>query len=64
MQHLHPALERRILSALAQAVDEGRLTVAEHLLSAIEALRHDCVPGSPLADAYRLIATKNNPRRH
>jgi hypothetical protein len=53
----YSALEKMILSALRQAVADDQLGVAEHLLSALEVLQPDCVPGSPLADAYLSIAT-------
>jgi hypothetical protein len=45
-------LEKRTLAAFRQAVDDGRLDVAEHLLRALEVLGPDAAPGSPLAEAY------------
>ena len=58
-------LERRTLAAFRQAVDDGRLDVAEHLLHALEVLGPDVAPGSPLADAYLslgLLGRKVPPR--
>ena len=49
-------LEHRVLAALRQAMTDDRLDVAEHLLRALEALAPDCASGSPLADAYLLVA--------
>jgi len=49
-------LERRILATLKQAMNDGRLDVADHLLRALEALAPGCAPGSPLGDAYLLAA--------
>jgi len=51
-----PVLETRILSALRQAVAGNQLEAAEHLLRALEALQTDCLPGTPLADAYLTIS--------
>ena len=35
---------------------DDRLDVAEHLLRALEALAPNCAPGSPVAEAYLLVA--------
>lgn len=53
-------LETRTLAAFEQALAEGRLAAADHLLCALEAL--DCEGGedSVLADAY-LSALKPRP---
>ena len=50
--HGRSRLERRTLAAFRQAVDNGRLDFAEHLLRALEVLGPDATPGSPLAEAY------------
>ena len=50
-------LESRIVAAFKQALAEGRLDVAEHLLCALEALCPDARPDSPLATAYLTVAT-------
>ena len=63
--HGRSRLERRTLAAFRQAVDDGRLDVAEHLLRALEVLKPDLAPGSPLADAYLslgLLGRKVPPR--
>ncbi len=49
-------LENQVLAALQHAMAEGRLDVAEHLLSALEMLCTDEIGGTPLADAYLLLA--------
>jgi hypothetical protein len=46
------SLEQQILAALERSLIEGRSEAAEHLLRALEALRGDASPGTPLADAY------------
>jgi hypothetical protein len=56
-----PCLEARILAAFKQAMEEGRLDVAEHLLCALETLCPDDMPGSPRAAAYLTVAAK---RKH
>lgn len=54
-------LEDRILIALRQAMADGRIDVADHLLCAIEILATGAVPGSALAEAYRTIAASSAP---
>jgi hypothetical protein len=56
-------LEDRIHAALRQAIAEGRLDAAEHLLRALEVLAPLCTPGSPLAEAYLLLAEPEASRR-
>jgi hypothetical protein len=53
-----PCLEARILAVFKQAMEEGRLDVAEHLLCALETLCPDNMPGSPHAAAYLTVAAK------
>jgi len=55
-QRRRACLEYRILAALRQAMTDDRLDVAEHLLRALEALAPNCAPGSPVAEAYLLVA--------
>ena len=45
-------LEHRILAAFKQAVAEGQMAVADHLLYALETLDRESGDGSILADAY------------
>jgi hypothetical protein len=45
-------LERRILMAFEQALTEGQMAVADHLLYALETLDRESGDGSLLADAY------------
>lgn len=56
-----PQLEDQVLAALGQALCEQRSDVAEHLLHALEVLCEDAMPGSPLADAYLLVARDTTP---
>jgi len=57
----HGALQGRILIALRQAMAEGRLDVADHLLRAIEVIAKGPVAGSVLAEAYLAVATSPAP---
>ena len=61
LYHRRTALKDRILIALRQAMAEGRLDVADHLLRAIEILATGPVPGSVLAEAYLAVATSSAP---
>ncbi len=63
LYHRHGALEDQILIALRQAMAEGRLDVADHLLRAIEFLAIGPVPGSVLAEAYLAVATSSAPSK-
>ncbi len=47
-------LEQQILSAFRAAMREGRLTAAEHLLQALEALSDECE--DVLNEAYLVVA--------
>jgi hypothetical protein len=55
----HPSLENLVLTALRQAVAEGHLKVAEHLLRALETMEPTPAPDSATAAAYRLIARED-----
>ncbi|WP_159719104.1 hypothetical protein [Geminicoccus flavidas] len=46
------SLDHQALAALQQAMAEGRMEVAEHLLCALEALGADARANPPLAAAY------------
>lgn len=47
------SLESRVLAAFEQALAEGQMTVADHLLCALEALdRKSKFPGTTLSEAY------------
>lgn len=52
MARCRPSLESRILAVFQQALAEGRLDVAEHLLCALEALDPGAMPGPALSEAY------------
>ena len=57
-----PCLENRILAAFKQALEEGRVDVAEHLLCALEALDPGVTPGPTLSEAY--LSTAKSTARH
>lgn len=58
-------LEDLVLAAFRQAMEEGQLETAEHLLRALETICSDEMPGSPLANAYlTLDAKKTTKSRH
>lgn len=56
-------LEDQIVAALRRAVAEERAKVAEHLLRALETLCPEVPPGSPMADAYFVVAGEAASRR-
>jgi hypothetical protein len=55
-RHRSPPLESRIFAAFEQAIAEGRLDVAEHLLRALEVLATARTPEALLDRAYLRIA--------
>jgi hypothetical protein len=56
MPHRRRRLEDLVLTAFEQALAEGRVDAAEHLLCALEAGDARDAPRAPLARAYRSIA--------
>ncbi|MBX6747302.1 MAG: hypothetical protein IRY87_35170 [Acetobacteraceae bacterium] len=61
MARRRPCLESRILAAFQQALAEGCLDVAEHLLCALEALDPGGTPGPALSEAFLSLA-ESGPR--
>lgn len=60
-QRSRARLEEQIVAVLRQAMANGRLDVADHLLSALEVLASDCTPGSSLNRAYMPVAEPQDP---